>query len=643
LYYGGDYNPEQWPESVWREDVTLMREAGVNLVTVGVFAWSSLEPAPGEYRFDWLDHVLDLLWDNGIRVALATPTASPPPWFSLAHPEALPVTRDGVRRTHGSRDTYCASAPAYRQAALRIAEALATHYGTHPALAMWHVHNEYGTGCHCDLAAESFRHWLRRRYGDLARLNEAWTTAFWSQGYRRWAEVLPPRATQYLPNPAQVLDFRRFLSDELLSCFIEQRDAVRRYSPGVPVTTNFALGDWVPVDNWAWAAEVDLVAIDCYPSQTGVDGHRQTAFAADLARSWAGGGTWLLMEQSANLVLTDRRMLSKDAGELTRLSLSHLARGSRGALFFQWRASSGGAEMFGSSMVPHAGPDSRAFRAIVELGGVLSRLSDVDTGRLRAEVAVLWDPPSWWALQGPGLPSDDHDYLAVVRGVHSALLGFGVSCDFARAGADLSGYRLVCVPSLFVLSRESAEVLRRYVAGGGTLVVTYLTGVVDGEHRAWLGGYLAGLWDVLGVRVEEFRPLPAGTTVSLSTGDIGREWSERLRTEGATVTVRYPDGLPAVTRNRYGNGTAWYLSTDIPGILDRIAAATGLVPGPGRDGLEVLRRVGDGTSWLFAINHTDEVHEVPAHGVDLLTGVRVEKRLRLAPGGYSVVREEPNP
>jgi beta-galactosidase len=437
-----------------------------------------------------------------------------------------------------------------------------------------------------------------------------------------------------------MLDFRRFLSDELLACYTEQRDALRRYSPGVPVTTNFAFGAWVPVDYWAWAAEVDCVAIDSYPDGSGLEGHRQTAFAADLARSWSGGGSWLLMEQSANLVLTGDRMLSKDAGELARLSLSHIARGSRGALFFQWRASSGGAEMFHSSMVPHTGPDSRAFRAIVDLGGVLSRLSDVDTGRLRAEVAVLWDTPSWWALGGAGLPSTDLDYLAVVRGVHSALLGFGVTCDFARPGADLSGYRLVCVPALFVLTRESAEVLRRYVAGGGTLVVTYLTGVVDGEHRAFLGGYLGGLWDVLGVRVEEFRPLPAGTTATLSTGDIGREWSERLRTEGATATVRYPDGLPAVTRNRYGKGTAWYLSTDIPGILDRIATATGIVPGPGRDGLEVLRRVGDGASWLFAINHTDEVHEVPAHGTNVLTGAVVEKRLRLPPGGYAVIREQ---
>ncbi|NUR97888.1 MAG: family 14 glycosylhydrolase, partial [Kribbellaceae bacterium] len=210
FWYGGDYNPEQWDPAVWKEDVDLMRRAGVNLVTVGVFSWSSLEPRPGEYRFDWLDQVLDLLHEHGVRVDLATPTASPPPWFSRLHPEAMPVTADGVRLTHGSRDTYCACAPAYRDAARGIARALAERYADHPAPAMWHVHNEYGTTCYCPLAAERFRAWLQERYGSLDRLNEAWTTAFWSQGYADWRDVEPPRKTQYLVNPAQYLDFRRF-------------------------------------------------------------------------------------------------------------------------------------------------------------------------------------------------------------------------------------------------------------------------------------------------------------------------------------------------------------------------------------------------------------------------------------------------
>ncbi len=289
--YGGDYNPEQWPESVWAQDVALMRRAGVNLVTLGVFSWSSLEPVRGKYRWDWLDRALELLHANDIRVILATPTAAPPPWFSRLHPEALPVTAEGVRLHHGSRDTYCVHASAYREASAAIATALADRYGQHPALAMWHVHNEYGTGCHCELADAEFRDWLARRYGDLAALNEAWTTTFWSQGYADWADVHTPRATRYLPNPTQALDYRRFLSDALRAHYRVQRDILRAVNDTIPVTTNLAFGGWVPVDVWDWAADLDVVSIDCYPSTTGIEGAQEVAFAADLARGIAHATT----------------------------------------------------------------------------------------------------------------------------------------------------------------------------------------------------------------------------------------------------------------------------------------------------------------------------------------------------------------
>ena len=273
LWFGGDYNPEQWDEAVWAEDGRLMREAGVNTATVGVFSWALLEPEEGRYDFGWLDATLDRLHRGGVQVILATPTASPPPWFTLAHPDAMPVTRDGVRLSHGSRDTYCAAAPAYRTAARRIAAALAARYAGHPALALWHVHNEYGTVCWCEHAATAFRNWLQRRYGPAAdglrALNEAWGTAFWGQRYTAWEQVLPPRATQWLGNPSQLLDFRRFWSGELLAAFCEQRDAIREHAPGTPVTTNFILPDYQVIDPWAWSREVDVVAVDHYLSSAG--------------------------------------------------------------------------------------------------------------------------------------------------------------------------------------------------------------------------------------------------------------------------------------------------------------------------------------------------------------------------------------
>ncbi|UUU28595.1 beta-galactosidase [Streptomyces sp. CA-210063] len=269
LAFGGDYNPEQWDEPVWKEDDELMRRARVNLATLGVFSWALLEPEEGRYDFAWLDAHIDRLHANGVTVDLATPTASPPPWFTLAHPDALAVRPDGTRLVHGSRDTYCLAAPAYRDAARRMASALAARYGDHPALALWHVHNEYGTLCYCEHTAAAFRVWLRARHGSLDALNEAWGTAFWSQRYTSWEQVLPPRATQWHKNPGQALDFHRFWSDEIIAAYCEQRDAIRAHSDR-PVTTNLMLPAYQNVDLWVFARELDVVTCDQYPGAPGL-------------------------------------------------------------------------------------------------------------------------------------------------------------------------------------------------------------------------------------------------------------------------------------------------------------------------------------------------------------------------------------
>jgi beta-galactosidase len=622
LWYGGDYNPEQWDPGVWKEDVALMPQAGVNLVTVGVFSWSSLEPAPGQYEFGWLDEVLDLLHDGGISVDLATPTASPPPWFSRLHPEAMPVTADGVRLTHGSRDTYCACAPAYRDAAQGIARKLAERYHGHPALAMWHVHNEYGTTCYCSLAAERFREWLREQYGSLDRLNEAWTTAFWSQGYADWRDIEPPRKTQYLVNPTQYLDFRRFWSDELLAAYLEQKAVLREFSE-VPITTNFVFGGWVPVNHAKWAAEVDVVAIDHYPDQAGIGAEEQTAFGADLARGWAGGKPWLLMEQAAGGLNVGRRWHTKEPGRMARHSLSHVARGSQGALFFQWRASRGGAEMFHPAMIPHAGPDSRMFREITELGSVLPQLTEVAESNVVADVAVLWDVECWWAMQGTHLPSSSLDYLAAVRSAHRQFWRAGVTVDFASPTADLSSYRTVVVPSLYVVSDEAAAALTAYVENGGQLVVGYFSGIVDPDLRV-----RSALTELLGVRVEEFHPL--ADEVALASGGRGRLWSEDVRIVSAEVVDRYAggvlDGKPAITRHELGAGVAWYVSTEVDD--ETAARLLGLSASP----VETVRRQAGDITWTFLINHGDTEIDVPADG-ELVVG-----ELPLRPGGYAVVR-----
>ncbi|MDP4501942.1 beta-galactosidase [Nonomuraea turcica] len=643
LAFGGDYNPEQWDEPVWKEDDTLMRRARVNLATVGVFSWALLEPEEGRYDFAWLDAHLDRLHANGVAVDLATPTASPPPWFTLAHPDALPVAPDGTRLTHGSRDTYCLAAPAYRNAAVRIATALAERYYDHPAVAMWHVHNEYTTLCWCDHTAVAFRDWLRARHDSLEALNEAWGTAFWSQRYSAWEQVLPPRATQWHRNPSHTLDFRRFWSDTVLAAYREQRDAIRARSDR-PVTTNMMLPGYQNLDLWALGREVDLVTIDHYPCATGLDAAADTAFGADRARSFAGGRPWLLMEQGTNTVYDGDRTLGKEPGEILRHTLGHIARGSEGALFFQWRQSRAGAEQWHSAMLPHAGADSRIFREVQAVGAAVARLGELAGSTVTAQVAVLHDSDAWWALESDGLPSADLDYHATLRRAHRALWDAGVTVDFAHPEHDLSRYRLVVAPALFLLSDAGAANLRRYVADGGTLLVQYFNGFVDDRLHARLGGYPAmPLREALGIRVEEHRPLRRDERIVLSDGTHGTTWSESLRTEGAEALVTYTHGMlagkPALTRHHFGAGRGWYLSTrlDDPGyavLIGRLLGETGV--NSELPGLEsVTRHAPDGTRWQFVLNHGAYAVSLPEPAHDLLTGAPVDE---LPPGGCAVLK-----
>lgn len=649
LLYGGDYNPEQYSPAVWAEDVRLMKAARVNTVTVGVFAWSSLEPNEGVFTFDWLDDVLDLLHVNGIGVILATPTASPPPWFSLAHPEALPVTADGVRLLHGSRDTYNPAAEAYRHAARRIATEMGRRYGTHPALRMWHVHNEYGTVSFGPVVDAEFRLWLERKYGALPRLNDVWNTAFWSQRYGRWAEVFAPQATQYLGNPAQLLDFRRFAAELLLTAFAEQADILRSLSSGIPVTTNFMLPTWLHYDQWAFAEAEDLVSIDDYPSEPGVDGHAQAAFSGDLARSLAGNRPWLLMEQATNLIYRSDAMLVRSTQDMIRSSLQYIARGSLGALFFQWRAPRTGAEVFHSSMVPHSGEDTDQFRGTVQLGELLAGLSELapegPPGPVAENrVAILWYPEAWWAADTRGLPRADLDYSGLVHQVHRALWLAGVGVDFIHPDQDLTGYDVVLLPLAIPLSDTQAGAVEDYVGSGGRLVAWYFSGTTDENFSVVPAGYGGQLARVLGIRVQMVHPVDG--VLTLTDGSTAGRWSEHLDLRGAETVAGYSggtlDGKPALTRHSFGRGTAHYVSTHLDddalrGHLVAVLADAG-ISGRAGDGLEVIdRRVGD-TRFSIALNHTDAPGTVAVYGTDLVTGHSHAGPAVIPAGGYLIVR-----
>lgn len=541
IFFGGDYNPDQWPETIWPEDVALMKAAGVNLVTVGVFSWSRLQPASGSFDFAWLDRVLALLGDAGIGVCLATPTASPPPWFTREHPEAMPQTRDGVRLTHGSRDTYCVSSPAYRQASVRIARELATRYAGNPAVRLWHVHNEYGTTCYCDRCAAGFRDWLRFRYGTPAALNDAWSADFWSQRYGSFEEVLPPRATQYLANPAHELDYRRFFSDALLEHYLAQRSVL----PGL-VTTNFVLGGWVPVAHARWARSVDLVAVDDYPSSI-PDHLAARAFTADMARGWAraaghADGRWLVMEHMPGAVRDAASGVTRalPPGSSAAIAETYLARGAAGVMYFQWRAGRGGAEQWHPAMVP-------LLDELRPLGESLPARAPVVVS---AATALLYDEECLWAWQSPHLPTR-LDYAALARRWHGALTG---PVDVLPVSASLAGHSLVVVPALYLMSADTHTALRAFASGGGTLVITFGTGLVDDCLRTTPGA----LDDLIGARVTRHVPL-----LPSESDGLCRLWYDALSLDGASALLSAEDGKPVVTSYRYGGGEVRYVATGL--------------------------------------------------------------------------------
>jgi beta-galactosidase len=656
--FGGDYNPEQWPRAVWREDARLMQQAGVNYVTVGVFSWAEYEPTPGAREFGWLDEVLDVLHEHGIGVDLATPTASPPAWLGVRHPETLPVDADGVRLVAGSRNHFSPASQVYRDAALAITRDLAERYVSHPAVRMWHVANELGQVCYGDEAATRFRAWLRARYGDIDGLNEAWGTTFWSQHYASFDEILPPRRMPYHPNPTQSLDWRRYSSDLLLDVYREQRDAIRAVDDTRPITTNF-MGFFPLADYASWAADLDVVADDAYPDPGDPLAPSSSALRQDLMRSLGGGEPWILMEQAAGAVSWRPHNLPKSPERSRLESLQAVARGADGICFFQWRASRAGVERFHSAMLPHAGPDTRVHQGIRRLGADLASLRAVTGGRVPAKVALLWDWSSWWAATEVARPTDRLDPVAQLRAWHRALWADGVAADVVRPGTDLSGYAAVLVPNLYVMEPADAVALTRAVARGASLVVGPFSGVADANAQVRPGRFPVLLADTLGTSGEEWAPLPddgveLDTRWSGLSRPRGTVLGELLRADGADVLATFASGhlagAPAITRHAPpsdgpARGTTWYLGTvpddeTLAAVLRAALDAAGVEPAlrglaghnAGRaagDEVEAVRR-GD---VLFLLNHSGEParFDVPGSWTDLLTGTTVSGEVTVGP------------
>ncbi len=664
LFYGGDYNPEQWSEDVWLEDMRLMKKAGVNFVSIGIFSWALLQPDEHTYEFGWMDRLMDLLAENGIHADLATATASPPAWMAVRHPDTLPVNKQGSRYNHGSRQHYCPNSATYRNYAAEMARRLAERYKDHPALAMWHVNNEYGchiSECYCSQCEAAFRVWLEKRYRTLDELNARWGTNFWSQRYYRWDEIGLPALTPTHPNPGQTLDYKRFMSDSLLDCYLTEERVLREVSPGIPVMTNF-MGSFKPLDYFKWAEHIDVVNWDCYPEPTSGTGHEFSALNHDIMRGLKGGQPFLLMEQVTSQVNWRERNPLKRPGVMRLWSWQTIARGGDGIMFFQWRQARAGAEKYHGAMVPHAGGEhSRIYREVEQLGQELARAGELADSRIDAKVALVFDYENWWALEMSSKPNAELSYMNLVESFYLPFYRANFAVDIVPSGADLSKYAVVVVPALYMTKPGVAEDFERFVEGGGTLLLTYFSGIVDENdrlHHVGEGGFPAPFRKLLGVAVEEFDPmLPAQTNRLVSSGADAAEyvcdtWADIVRADGAETLATFGEdffaGSPAVTVHTFGRGRAYYVGTQpepayVEKLVERICREAGVAaPLPVPDGVEAtVRRGADGKQYLFLLNHRDEPVEValPEGAVyrSLLTDEKVSGRLVLETAGVAVL------
>lgn len=643
IWYGGDYNPDQWPEEVWDDDVRLMKKAGVNLVSVGIFSWAKIETSEGVYDFDWLDRIIDKLGEAGIAVDLASATASPPMWLTQAHPEVLWKDYRGDVCQPGARQHWRPTSPVFREYALKLCRAMAEHYKGNPYVVAWHVSNEYG--CHnrfdySEDAEHAFQQWCEERYGTIDAVNDAWGTAFWAQRMNDFSEIVPPRfiGDGNFMNPGKLLDFKRFSSDALKAFYIAERDTLAEITPDLPLTTNFmvsASGSVLDYDDWG--DEVDFVSNDHYfiPGEAHLD---ELAFSASLVDGIARKDPWFLMEHSTSAVNWREINYRKEPGQLVRDSLAHVAMGADAVCYFQWRQSKAGAEKFHSAMVPHAGEDSAVFRDVCELGADLNKLSDegiLGSRLAKSRVAVVFDYESEWATEHTATPTQHVHHVDEPLAWFRALADQGVTADVVPVRGAWDGYEMVVLPSVYLLSEETTRRVRDYVVGGGRLVVTYYTGISDEKDHVWLGGYPGSIRDVVGVRVEEFMPMGDDFTgvpdrLELSNGAVAHDIADVIGSVDGTATVLATfkdnpwtgmDGVPAIVANTFGEGRSVYvgarlgregLALSLPEILESL----GMAEAGGNDGrvLHVEREGADGSRFVFSFNRTHETVRVPVEG-----------------------------
>lgn len=582
LLHGGDYNPEQWLDrpDILAQDIELMKKARVNTVTLGVFSWSVLEPEEGVFKLDWLADIIHNLYANGIRTILATPSAARPAWLACKYPEVRRVRADRVRELYNRRQNYCYTSPIYREKVRIIDQKLAQRFGDDPAVILWHISNEMSGDCHCALCQAEFRRWLQARYGTLAALNKAWNARFWSHDYTDWEQIESPAPQGENAVQALALDWKRFVSDRHIDFLKFERDTVKEIAPNAKFTVNM-MYRFDGIDYFKMAKEIDVASWDNYPtwhkpSETVEETALDTAMMHDLFYSMKDK-PFLLMESSPSFTNWQPVSKQKKPGIAELAALQTVAHGADSVLYFQWRASRGAEEKFHGAVIGHDGrEDARSFTETAQVGQELEALAEITSVKREKKAAIVHDWQNKWALEGSCGPRNaGMGYWDELKRHYNALAREGIAVEFVDQNADLTGYGLVVVPMLYLLTDAFAKKLCAFAQNGGTVIVTYWSGVVDESDLCRLGDTPYGLTELLGLRRTEIDGMydgetrrcmsVAGCTLPAAQASTLCEVAALDEKDPAEPLSLYDEdyfaGHPAAAVHRYGKGRAYYLAS----------------------------------------------------------------------------------
>ena len=660
ILFGGDYNPNQWPKEVWEQDMAYFKDAHINSATINVFSWAKIQPSENEYNFTELDEIVDMLSNENYDIVMATSTAALPAWMVKKYPETMSTDYEGRQHKFGARHNFCPNSLVYQKYAKALTTELAKRYSGNKNISVWHINNEYGGYCYCDNCQKQFRVWLKDKYKTLDAVNDAWNTEFWGHTFYDWDEIVVPNelseeAWGGMTSFAGIsTDYRRFYSDSMLNCYKLERDAVKSIIPDALVTTNL-MGTFKGLDYFKWAKEMDIVSWDNYPAYD--TPWSMVAMTHDLMRGLKDE-PFMLMEQTPSQQNWQHYNSLKRPGQMRAQSYQTIAHGADTIQFFQLRRSKGGCEKFHGAVIAHVGTnDTRVFRETAQLGRELESFGTRTLGtRNKSDVGIIFDWDNYWALEYTSGPTQDLKYVDQIHHYYEYFYNKNISVDMIPVDGDFSKYKVIAAPVLYMVKDGMKEKLEQFVKNGGTLITTFMSGIVDQSDNVHLGGYPGPLREMAGVWVEEIDALAPEQSNTVSFSD-GKEYKcnllcDLMHPEGAEVLATYESdfyaGMPAVTKNIYGKGHVYYVATQLEAaglarVLDEVTnevSVSGVIAE--KTGLEITCRESENTCFYFVINFTDEKQTLPASlagMVDLITGEAAKDGDVMNKGDVKILQE----